>query len=93
MPERVVDGVIEYVNNSIGQMIAAVDAEDYEIATLIRDDLNRKLNHVKRKLLKANLTLLTEEEIDIVFQTLKNKFIIDWCEYLEIDPNKHIEGN
>jgi hypothetical protein len=91
VPEKIVDKVIEYVDNSIGQMLAAVEAEDYEIASIIRDDLNRKLEQVKVKLLRGNFTKLTEDEIDLVFQTLKKRFIINWSEYFRIDPNKHIE--
>lgn len=91
VPEKIVDKVIEYVDNSIGQMLAAVEVEDYEIASIIRDDLNRKLDGVKVRLLRGKFTTLTEEEIDLVFQSLKKKFIINWSEYFNIDPKKHIE--
>lgn len=91
VPEKIVDKVIEYVDNSIGQMLAAVEVEDYEIASIIRDDLNRKLDGVKVRLLRGKFTTLTEEEIDLVFLNLKKKFIINWSEYFNIDPKKHIE--
>ena len=91
VPEKIVDKVIEYVDNSIGQMLAAVEVEDYEIASLIRDDLNRKLEQVKVRLLRGNFTTLTEEQIDLVFLNLKKRFIVDWSTYFKIDPNKHME--
>ena len=91
VPEKIVDKVIEYVDNSIGQMLAAVEVEDYEIASIIRDDLNRKLDGVKVRLLRGKFTTLTEEEIDLGFLNLKKKFIINWSEYFNIDPKKHIE--
>lgn len=88
--EIVMEKVIEWMNSSIGQMIASVEEEDYEMASIIRNDLDKRIDDIKKKLISKKLTKLTEEEVDSVFRSLKLRFIKDWSDYFNIDENKRI---
>ena len=88
VPEDMMNDFLFNLNEITYDMIVSIKLENYEDAALYRDFINKSIKSVKKKLLKDNLTALSEGELDILFWSLKVQYIKEWSVELQLDNEK-----
>ncbi len=86
-PEDMMNDFLFSLNEITYDMIVSIKLENYEDAALYRDFINKSIKSVKKKLIKDNLTILSEGELDILFWSLKVQYIKEWSIELQLEPN------
>lgn len=86
-PEDMMNDFLFSLNEITYDMIVSIKLENYEDAALYRDCINKSIKSVKKKLIKDNLTILSEGELDILFWSLKVQYIKEWSIELQLEPN------
>ena len=87
VPEDMMNDFLFNLNEITYDMIVSIKLENYEDAALYRDFINKSIRSVKKKLIKDNLTALSEGELDILFWSLKVQYIKEWSVELQLDNN------
>lgn len=86
-PEDMMNDFLFSLNEITYDMIVSIKLENYEDAALYRDFINKSIKSVKKKLIKDNLTVLSEGELDILFWSLKVQYIKEWSIELQLEPS------
>lgn len=86
-PEDMMNDFLFSLNEITYDMIVSIKLENYEDAALYRDFINKSIKSVKKKLIKDNLTVLSEGELDIIFWSLKVQYIKEWSIELQLEPS------
>lgn len=87
-PEDMMNDFLFNLNEITYDMIVSIKLENYEDAALYRDFINKSIRSVKKKLIKDNLTALSEGELDILFWSLKVQYIKEWSIELQLDSDR-----
>lgn len=87
-PEDMMNDFLFNLNEITYDMIVSIKLENYEDAALYRDFINKSIRSVKKKLIKDNLTVLSEGELDILFWSLKVQYIKEWSIELQLDSDR-----
>ncbi len=87
-PEDMMNDFLFNLNEITYDMIVSIKLENYEDAALYRDFINKSIRSVKKKLIKDNLTALSEGELDILFWSLKVQYIKEWSVELQLDSDR-----
>ena len=88
VPEDMMNDFLFNLNEITYDMIVSIKLENYEDAALYRDFINKSIRSVKKKLIKDNLTALSEGELDILFWSLKVQYIKEWSVELQLDSDR-----
>lgn len=87
-PEDMMNDFLFNLNEITYDMIVSIKLENYEDAALYRDFINKSIKSVKKKLIKDNLTVLSEGELDILFWSLRVQYIKEWSIELQLDSDR-----
>jgi hypothetical protein len=84
--EKVMDGIIDEIYSLTGELAANVKAEQYEIAAILKVDIEDMLHKIADNLIEKKLTTLQREQLDFYLAEVKHSFLIDWFEVMEMEP-------
>lgn len=88
--EKLTGELCNYLSESISDMFIATEKEEYEIAAIIRDDIERKLKSIVEYLITNNLTTLDREDLAAELVSLKWQYIRMWETILEIKEGERL---
>lgn len=72
---KITDQLCIFLADSTYDMIRAIQNEEYELATDIRDDIESKINKVHSLLVRKEMTKLTPTEVRDQLEALRLKYI------------------
>lgn len=90
--EPIMSKLDDYFKEATFDLIIAIEDEDYELASEIRDDLKTKVYQIYDVLIKHDFVKIPP---DILFETLvdrKNQYIKDWYTELNIPGERQINN-
>jgi hypothetical protein len=76
--ETIMDGLCVFLNESILEMLILVEMEEYETAAATRDDIQNKIEQVKKALVNNKWTKLDEEQIHSELASLRDAYTKKW---------------
>lgn len=86
--EEVMERMVDYLYETICEMLILTEEERFEEAAYLRDDIDRKIIKVKNYIIKRDLTKLSNEQLYDNLMDIKYSFIKELSEKLEI-PREH----
>jgi hypothetical protein len=78
----------DYLDNIIPLLIIRVENEEFEEAVKIKKDIDNKINNLVKFIIKNELSLLKEEDIEIELYKRKHNYMNEWYDVFNIEENK-----
>jgi hypothetical protein len=90
--EEITERLLYFFNDMIYKMLMAVENEQYEIASKLRDAIEMKIEGTINTLIRKGLTTLTYGELKDQIDIIKSGYILSWVEIIDI-PKERVPIN
>lgn len=88
--EVIIEGLCNYLNETTLEMLIYSEEEAFEIAADVRDDISNKIVSVKKTLISKKWTTLTDDEVQLQLEILKDGYIGKWEKEMEVPKERRI---
>jgi hypothetical protein len=90
--EKLTGELCNYLSDAVSEMFIATEKEEYEMAAVIRDDIQTKLMNIVDYLITNNLTTLDRDELIVELDSLKWQYIRMWETILDIKEEDRLNN-